>query len=241
MVLDPIPQSLPVHFYGSRPQPPTSRYACDAFCRFPRIALASWKDTYQISLGWYAYDGFCRFLWIALRYVCVSAQWILSFYCPSHTWLTNRTCVPWLMIDSWVCVTWLIDDLVIFFVHRIRGSRTVHEWVMTQIRMRHVTRMNQSCLTTMQSILFRENPFLSYFPQICHSHISQSCSTGHCWLARTPVWVVFLKFWRYRRIWMSSDEYEFVHVWRTLNMNELQIFACCFWNRMSYVNESCQV
>ena len=27
MVLDPIPQSLPVHFFGSRPQPPTSRRA----------------------------------------------------------------------------------------------------------------------------------------------------------------------------------------------------------------------
>ena len=25
MVLDPIPQPLPVHFFGSRPQPPTSR------------------------------------------------------------------------------------------------------------------------------------------------------------------------------------------------------------------------
>jgi len=26
MVLDPIPQSLPVHFFESRPQPTTSRY-----------------------------------------------------------------------------------------------------------------------------------------------------------------------------------------------------------------------
>ena len=26
MVLDPIPQSLPIHFFGSRPQPPTSPY-----------------------------------------------------------------------------------------------------------------------------------------------------------------------------------------------------------------------
>ena len=26
MVLDPIPQPLPVHFFGSRPQPPTSRH-----------------------------------------------------------------------------------------------------------------------------------------------------------------------------------------------------------------------
>ena len=30
MVLDPIPQSLPVHFFGSRPQPPTS--PCVAKC-----------------------------------------------------------------------------------------------------------------------------------------------------------------------------------------------------------------
>ena len=27
MVLDPIPQPLPVHFFGSRPQPPTSRHS----------------------------------------------------------------------------------------------------------------------------------------------------------------------------------------------------------------------
>ena len=31
MVLDPIPQSLPVHFFGSRPQPPTSRAVFDVF------------------------------------------------------------------------------------------------------------------------------------------------------------------------------------------------------------------
>jgi len=32
MVLDPIPQSLPVHFFGSRPQPPTSlRSATDGY------------------------------------------------------------------------------------------------------------------------------------------------------------------------------------------------------------------
>ena len=28
MVLDPIPQPLPVHFFGSRPQPPTSHDVC---------------------------------------------------------------------------------------------------------------------------------------------------------------------------------------------------------------------
>ena len=35
MVLDPIPQSLPVHFFGSRPQPPTSRL--DGVVSFPTI------------------------------------------------------------------------------------------------------------------------------------------------------------------------------------------------------------
>jgi len=34
MVLDPIPQSLPVHFFGSRPQPPTSRNEC-----IPHVAV----------------------------------------------------------------------------------------------------------------------------------------------------------------------------------------------------------
>jgi len=33
MVLDPIPQSLPVHFFGSRPQPPTSRNCLSRACR----------------------------------------------------------------------------------------------------------------------------------------------------------------------------------------------------------------
>jgi len=31
MVLDPIPQSLPVHIFGSRPQPPTSPCASSTF------------------------------------------------------------------------------------------------------------------------------------------------------------------------------------------------------------------
>jgi len=34
MVLDPIPQPLPVHFFGSRPQPPTS----PRIARIDRIA-----------------------------------------------------------------------------------------------------------------------------------------------------------------------------------------------------------
>ena len=43
MVLDPIPQSFPVHFFGSRPQPPTSPYdicwAQQSVLRFPQVDL----------------------------------------------------------------------------------------------------------------------------------------------------------------------------------------------------------
>ena len=40
MVLDPIPQSLPVHFFGSRPQPPTSHL-------YINISTASSNLTHQ--------------------------------------------------------------------------------------------------------------------------------------------------------------------------------------------------
>ena len=38
MVLDPIPQSLPVHFFGSRPQPPTSPYLSHSEHTFPAFS-----------------------------------------------------------------------------------------------------------------------------------------------------------------------------------------------------------
>ena len=43
IVLDPIPQSLPVHFFGSRPQPPTSRQ---------EFARANWKERECIYQLW---------------------------------------------------------------------------------------------------------------------------------------------------------------------------------------------
>jgi len=52
MVFDPIPQSLPVHFFGSRPQPPTSRNAILAYyvlsikfiCRYIYMYVCMYMD-----------------------------------------------------------------------------------------------------------------------------------------------------------------------------------------------------
>ena len=46
MVLDPIPQSLPVHFFGSRPQPPTS----PPFRVFESRCNATWSETKSLEL-----------------------------------------------------------------------------------------------------------------------------------------------------------------------------------------------
>jgi len=67
MVLDPIPQSLPVHFFGSRPQPPTSHKPCHTFMS-------------QAPCEWVMMPHMCEY---------VTHEWIMS-----HTDLLseNQTC-----------------------------------------------------------------------------------------------------------------------------------------------------
>jgi len=58
MVLDPIPQSLPVHFFGSRHQPPTSHYEAFSYVSPERhnsiIKLKSSKKRFFVFLTWTA-------------------------------------------------------------------------------------------------------------------------------------------------------------------------------------------
>ena len=96
MVLDPIPQSLPVHFFESRPQPPTSR--CGGFrgCGIFRVKPISRYSMVQIqieiliefesvprSLSFLDLVGFSR-AW--------HFQWNLSdFYPPAHrSWCARK-------------------------------------------------------------------------------------------------------------------------------------------------------
>ena len=50
MVLDPIPQSLPVHFVGSRPQPPTSRGVLDS--RYVRLFCMCYLRVIYMLFTW---------------------------------------------------------------------------------------------------------------------------------------------------------------------------------------------
>ena len=60
MVLDPIPQSLPVHFFGSRPQPPTSPiesirgHLCSGYCATSQGCSTGFTGV----LDWETHDSF---------------------------------------------------------------------------------------------------------------------------------------------------------------------------------------
>ena len=80
MVLDPIPQSLPVHFFGFRPQPPTSRHIQDPWLMWGGSRSHVWLDSFMCvsrrtkwecaALRWCAICGTDA---CVLQYACV--QW----------------------------------------------------------------------------------------------------------------------------------------------------------------------
>jgi len=72
MVLDPIPQSLPVHFCGSRPQPPTSRHTFS-------LSLVIARSTKESS----RYDALQHTLQLTLQR-CNTAALILACSMRSH-------------------------------------------------------------------------------------------------------------------------------------------------------------
>jgi len=99
MVLNPIPQSLPVHFFGSRPQPPTSR----------------WIDMYATFA--YRYGTFsCRRCDVLLAGTQCGS--ILRCQAAHSVWVSHIvTAATWgrgMLEDRWVCdvymtsVSWAI-------------------------------------------------------------------------------------------------------------------------------------
>jgi len=77
MVLDPIPQSLPVHFFGSRPQPPTSlsTYLPVSLSLRPLSVALSTYLLVSLSLG--------LFDFLSLRPLSVALSTYLSVSPPS--------------------------------------------------------------------------------------------------------------------------------------------------------------
>jgi len=100
MVLDPIPQSLPVHFFGSRPQPPTSHHCSISAQRWVSESYRSLlqkspiKETYKRET-YHFKEPTSHVEMCAKVCVCDSAcecEWVMSYIRMSHTFV----CMTWL-------------------------------------------------------------------------------------------------------------------------------------------------
>jgi len=97
MVLDPIPQSLPVHFFVSRPQPPTSRNALVSHNSAPSCMLSKLKSVFCIGALYTFVGTFCEYTkYIGLFCTYVELFWRCTF-CHDiwrctlcHVFLENR-------------------------------------------------------------------------------------------------------------------------------------------------------
>ena len=130
MVLDPIPPSLPVHFFGSRPQPPTSHptyvaVTCYVSCCHVWLmceCISLWICTSRICgcisvcisllhlmhVAVTCYVSCCNVICVCARvsvWICTSSIMSVSLYvfrsCISCTLLSR---VMYVAVKSWVCV-----------------------------------------------------------------------------------------------------------------------------------------
>ena len=126
MVLDPLPQTLPVHFFGSRPQPPTS--PCDL--RFQ--AFFCWKNLeYGLTAKKFGSVSVCVSVRVSVRVrmcvliassVCVC---VCRCSCASSVCVSVSVCVRSIYVCIYVCCE---KDCL----HACLSCHT-HEQVMSQI------------------------------------------------------------------------------------------------------------
>ena len=118
MVLDPIPQSLPVHFFGSRPQPPTSRWQRQWYSR---LLLMRVSESVRLSMHMCVcicvYLCFCVCICVRVRvcvwvYVCVNGVYMHTCMChwPPYAYmycqwcLYSHMCVSMASVCMYACV-----------------------------------------------------------------------------------------------------------------------------------------
>ena len=98
MVLDPIPPSLPVHFFGSRPQPPTSLPQWSpAFERSPYTQPPALSSRHTLSLS------LSLSVSLSLLFACVFCVCTCACMCIYCVWLSVCLCV-WILVCWCVCM-----------------------------------------------------------------------------------------------------------------------------------------
>jgi len=132
MVLDPIPQSLPVHFFGSRPQPPTSHGVCREDAYRESFMCVAWlmcvcTMTLYMCTMTHSHQGSrhvpCRdSIMCSMTHSC--SPWLIHVFDDTFTGSMTHSCVPWLIHmfhDSFIRLLWLIPT-------RIRDADMCKHW-----------------------------------------------------------------------------------------------------------------
>ena len=91
MVLDPIPQPLPVHFFGSRSQPPTSPHNRSHSIIQTEVDSSieyRWQDEIRWATCWSqpSCAQFCMILWLTLIYSSVDVSVVLGLCSSVWYW-----------------------------------------------------------------------------------------------------------------------------------------------------------
>ena len=140
MVLDPIPQSLPVHFFGSRPQPPTSPLDCYEWLWIAMNGYAwLWMDKQMSTLQHTATH--CNTLQhtdTTMRHSGVwhdTLQWRVIYSQPCIAYkqmLTAMHRYEWLQQamngHEWIETAMMCVKLLCMAVHGCEWTLDCHEW-----------------------------------------------------------------------------------------------------------------
>ena len=123
MVLDPIPQSLPVHFFGSRPQPPTSPHVT-------RMNKSSQKNVFMNTC-----EHMCDVTELMRAALLCMFDYRVTWHMRS-TWVQPYVRCDWFIRDmkdlfgprTFICARWRVR--VTLCCHTYAGeSCHMYEWV----------------------------------------------------------------------------------------------------------------
>jgi len=169
MVLDPIPQSLPVHFFGSRPQPPTSPHS-----------HTSWAMFTDRNESWHSYEWFiCHYdnrneSWH-------SYEWVMALIWMSHGTHMNESQVKW---HIGVRHEWYPSyEWVMALIWRSHGTHMNESQVISHIGARHESHPS-STIHVCRCIRTRTEPCspiqMSHVTQLrVMSLLNESCLQAH--------------------------------------------------------------
>ena len=221
MVLDPIPQSLPIHFFGSRPQPPTSPNVVLEFvaCLFSSLRWDVSHNTHDSLSSWHDH-------------------WVRDMEMTPPTLMTDDFLMsPTTLITRWVrdvtiefVTLWCLLQYLCLFEFATWSLSSLH-WDVS-----HITRDSLSSWHDywVRYIVMSSTILMSFW--VC-GMISQlvtlRCLPQHSWLVEFVTcslrWL--LQHWRLKTLWVCGMLSQFV---------TFRWFALAVMSHGTHVNASCR-